>query len=181
MAPVCVLDSCVLYPVVVRDPLLTLAILDAFEPRWTEAILDEMTRNVLADHPTIDPSHFEAGSVGAIRRGSRPHLSRVEPVTRGGIGRLRNSWSQTQPITESHQECRDGDQTIFEGTSEVQTCEVAAEAFATLDGSPLVPVGKVPMIAWKRCRRRATTTATAPQRHRPVRMAERTRTLSPDA
>ncbi len=68
MAPVYVLDSCVLYPVVIRDLLLTLATLDAFEPRWTEAILDEMTRNVLADHPTIDPAHFEAGSVGAMRR-----------------------------------------------------------------------------------------------------------------
>lgn len=68
MAPVYVLDACVLYPVVIRDLLLTLATLDAFEPRWTEAILDEMTRNVLADHPTIDPAHFEAGSVGAMRR-----------------------------------------------------------------------------------------------------------------
>lgn len=68
MAPVHVLDSCVLYPVVIRDLLLTLAALDAFEPRWTEAILDEMTRNVLADHSTIDPAHFEAGSVGAMRR-----------------------------------------------------------------------------------------------------------------
>lgn len=68
MAPVYVLDACVLYPVVIRDLLLTLATLDAFEPRWTEAILDEMRRNVIADHPTIDPAHFEAGSVGAMRR-----------------------------------------------------------------------------------------------------------------
>jgi PIN domain len=68
VAPVYVLDSCVLYPVVTRDLLLTLATLDAFEPRWTEAILDEMTRNVLAHHPTIDPAHFEAGSVGAMRQ-----------------------------------------------------------------------------------------------------------------
>ena len=68
MAPVYVLDACVLYPVVIRDLLLTLATLDVFEPRWTEAILDEMTRNVLADHPNIDPAHFVAGSVGAMRR-----------------------------------------------------------------------------------------------------------------
>jgi hypothetical protein len=68
VAPVYVLDACVLYPVVIRDLLLTLATLDAFEPRWTEAILDEMTRNVLADYPTINPADFEAGSVGAMRR-----------------------------------------------------------------------------------------------------------------
>jgi hypothetical protein len=69
VAPVYVLDACVLYPVVIRDLLLTLATLDAFEPRWTEAILDEMARNVLVNHPTIDPERFEAGSVGAMRRG----------------------------------------------------------------------------------------------------------------
>lgn len=68
MAPAYVLDACVLYPVVIRDLLLTLATLDAFEPRWTEAILDEMTRNVLADHPNIHPAHFEADSLGAMRR-----------------------------------------------------------------------------------------------------------------
>ena len=68
MAPVYVLDACVLYPVVLRDLLLTLATLDAFEPRWTDAILDEMTRNVLADHPSIDQAQFHTRSVGAMRR-----------------------------------------------------------------------------------------------------------------
>ena len=79
MAPVYVLDACVLYSVVIRDLLLTLAALDAFEPRWTEAILDEMTRNMLADHPTINPTPFEAGSVGAMRRAFP-----VAPVLRCG-------------------------------------------------------------------------------------------------
>ena len=56
MAPVYVLDAGVLYPVVLRDLLLTLGALDALEPRWTESILDEMTRNVLADmFWSIDP------------------------------------------------------------------------------------------------------------------------------
>ena len=68
MAPVYVLDACVLYPVVLRDLLLTLATLDAFEPRWTDAIIDEMTRNVLADRPDIEPSKFEEGVIGAMRR-----------------------------------------------------------------------------------------------------------------
>ncbi len=69
MAPVYVLDACVLYPVVLRDLLLTLATLDAFEPRWSESIIDEMRRNVLADRPDIDPAQFDARSVGAMRRG----------------------------------------------------------------------------------------------------------------
>lgn len=68
MAPVYVLDACVLYPVVLRDLLLTLAALDAFEPRWTEAVIDEMTRNVFVDHPGIDPAQFEARVLGAMRR-----------------------------------------------------------------------------------------------------------------
>lgn len=46
MAPVYLLDACVLYPVVLRDLLLTLSAFDAFEVRWTEAILDEMATNV---------------------------------------------------------------------------------------------------------------------------------------
>ena len=68
MAPAYVLDACVLYPVVLRDLLLTLATLDAFEPHWTDAIIDEMTRNVLADGPDIEPSKFEKRVIGAMRR-----------------------------------------------------------------------------------------------------------------
>ena len=68
MAPVYVLDACVLYPVVLRDLLLTLGALDAFDPRWTESILDEMTRNVLADRPDIESAQFDARLVGAMRR-----------------------------------------------------------------------------------------------------------------
>ena len=77
MAPVYVLDACVLYPVVLRDLLLTLGALDALEPRWTESILDEMTRNVLADmFWSIDPA--------APRRG-RPY----EPSSNVGMSRNR--------------------------------------------------------------------------------------------
>ena len=67
MAPVYVLDACVLYPVVLRDLLLTLSAFDAFEVRWTDAILDEMTRNVLANHPGVDPARFDERVVGSMR------------------------------------------------------------------------------------------------------------------
>jgi hypothetical protein len=41
------LDACVLFPVGVRDTLLTVAEHQVYVPRWTEEILDEMARNVV--------------------------------------------------------------------------------------------------------------------------------------
>lgn len=67
MAPVYVLDACVLYPVVLRDLLLTLSVFDAFEVRWTESILEEMTRNVRAKRPDVDPARFDERVVGSMR------------------------------------------------------------------------------------------------------------------
>lgn len=49
MAFPALLDACVLYPVGVRDLLLSVAEREVYTPHWTEAILDEMTRNVVAD------------------------------------------------------------------------------------------------------------------------------------
>jgi predicted nucleic acid-binding protein len=63
-----VLDACVLYPPSLRDLLLTLAVLDAFDVRWSDEILDEVTRNVLADHPDIDKARFVEHTIGAMRR-----------------------------------------------------------------------------------------------------------------
>lgn len=68
MAPVYVLDACVLYPVVLRDLLLTLSAFDAFEARWTEQIIGEMARNVLVNHPEVDPARFDERVVGSMRR-----------------------------------------------------------------------------------------------------------------
>jgi hypothetical protein len=51
-----VLDACVLYPPSLRDLLLTLAALDAYDVVWSETILAEVERNVLADHPDIEPA-----------------------------------------------------------------------------------------------------------------------------
>jgi predicted nucleic acid-binding protein len=61
-----VLDACVLYPPSLRDFLLTLASLDAFEVRWSEEILNEVERNVVADYPDVDPQQFRRHTIGAM-------------------------------------------------------------------------------------------------------------------
>lgn len=65
---VAVLDANVLYPQWLRDVLLTLAAFGYYEPRWSERIIDEMRRNVLSDHPDIDPERFDAVTLTALRR-----------------------------------------------------------------------------------------------------------------
>ena len=62
-----VLDSCVLYPASLRDLLLTLASFDAYDVAWTEEILEELRRNVVADHPGIDAGRFVKHTLGAMR------------------------------------------------------------------------------------------------------------------
>jgi predicted nucleic acid-binding protein len=54
-----VLDACVLYPVVVRDLLLTAAALDLFVPIWSDTIVDEMRRNILADRSDVEPESID--------------------------------------------------------------------------------------------------------------------------
>jgi hypothetical protein len=49
-------DACVLYPAPLRDLLMQLALTDRFQARWTDAIHDEWTRNVLANRPDLSPA-----------------------------------------------------------------------------------------------------------------------------
>jgi hypothetical protein len=61
-----VLDANVLYPQWLRDVMLTLAAMGYYEPRWSTQIIDEMRRNVLADHPSIDPHRFDDTTIAAL-------------------------------------------------------------------------------------------------------------------
>ena len=64
---VVVLDTCVLFPPSLRDLVLTLGALGAYEVRWSDAILEELIRTVVAQYPDIDPARFEATTVAAMR------------------------------------------------------------------------------------------------------------------
>lgn len=69
--PVAVLDANVLYPQWLRDVMLTLAAEGSFQPAWSRQIIDEMRRNVLRNHPEIDPDRFDAVTVGTLHRRAR--------------------------------------------------------------------------------------------------------------
>lgn len=46
-------DACVLYPAPIRDLLMEIAISDLVAAKWTEAIHDEWTRNLVANRPEL--------------------------------------------------------------------------------------------------------------------------------
>lgn len=52
-------DACVLYPAPLRDLLMWLSISDLFRARWTEAILDEWTRNLLKNRPALSRTQLD--------------------------------------------------------------------------------------------------------------------------
>lgn len=64
---IAVLDANVLYPQWLRDVMLTLAAMGYYEPRWSSHIIDEMRRNVLADHPNIDARRYDDITIAALR------------------------------------------------------------------------------------------------------------------
>jgi len=75
-----VLDACVLYPPSLRDLLLTLAALDAFDIRWSVPILDELARNVLEDNPEVDADHFTRHTLGRMRAAFPEAMTAVDQV-----------------------------------------------------------------------------------------------------
>jgi predicted nucleic acid-binding protein len=58
MAFAVVLDACVLHSAPVRDLLIRLARTGVFRARWTEQILDEVFRSILARRPDLDANRL---------------------------------------------------------------------------------------------------------------------------
>lgn len=52
-------DACVLYPAPLRDLLMHVAMTDLYRAKWTDAIHDECTRNVLKDRPDSTPEQLQ--------------------------------------------------------------------------------------------------------------------------
>lgn len=56
---VVVYDANVLYPSTLRDVLIRAGVARLVRPRWTEQILDEVFRNLLANRPDLDPKRLQ--------------------------------------------------------------------------------------------------------------------------
>jgi len=53
------LDACVLYPMTIRDLLLTFADEDLFMPFWSNEIQKEWKRNLIQNRPDLDPKRID--------------------------------------------------------------------------------------------------------------------------
>lgn len=58
MAYTALLDACVLYPNMLRDLLLRLAVTDLYRAKWSADIHDEWMRSLAANRPDIPPEHI---------------------------------------------------------------------------------------------------------------------------
>src|SRR5688572_28765472 len=75
-----ILDACTMYPMLVRDVLLTLAAHEFFSPKWSLKIRDEWTRNLAArlrEKTCPDPQ----AQVGKISRAVTAAFPDAEVVT----------------------------------------------------------------------------------------------------
>jgi hypothetical protein len=61
-----VLDACTMFPMLVRDVLLTMAAHEFFSPKWSPRIEDEWTRNLVARMTERDGSEVARGKVARI-------------------------------------------------------------------------------------------------------------------
>ena len=59
MAFAVVYDACVLYPSIVRDVLIRVAIEGTVRAHWSDQILDEVFRNLKKNRPDLDPANLD--------------------------------------------------------------------------------------------------------------------------
>ncbi|WP_204336827.1 PIN domain-containing protein [Cryomorpha ignava] len=62
-----VIDACVLYPAPIRDVLLSMAFEGLFEPKWSRAIQDEWTGNLLINREDLNKKQLD-GTIQAMNR-----------------------------------------------------------------------------------------------------------------
>jgi len=84
MALVAILDASVLYPLPLRDTLLRIAETGLYDPCWSERILDEVARNLIAKRGATDAQ--TEGLLAAMRCAfdtatvPEPAIARLEPA-----------------------------------------------------------------------------------------------------
>jgi len=76
MAFAVVYDACVLYPSIVRDVLIRVAIEGTVRAHWSDRILDEVFRNLKKSRPDLDPAKLDRTDdrhvlAAAIRAGAQ--------------------------------------------------------------------------------------------------------------
>ena len=59
MAFIAVYDACVLYPSTLRGLLIRIAQAGLVQAKWTDAILDEVFRNLRDNRPDLDPDRLK--------------------------------------------------------------------------------------------------------------------------
>ena len=63
--PRALLDANVLYPAPLRDLLMWLGVTRSYEPRWSDAIFEEWSRNLLLNRPDLRPEQLEYTYTGS--------------------------------------------------------------------------------------------------------------------
>ncbi|HHR6079621.1 TPA: PIN domain-containing protein [Providencia alcalifaciens] len=78
-----VLDACVLYPSLLRDLLMHLAITGLYQAKWTETIQDEWQRNLLINRP--DLTQKQLIRTASLMNNALPdaRVSQYEPLIEG--------------------------------------------------------------------------------------------------
>ena len=83
-----ILDANVLYPQLLRDTLLSLAVHRLYHARWTAKIHDEWTRNLAKDRPDLAT---RLPSVVALMNASVPELQKIPALS--AIKQMRALWT----------------------------------------------------------------------------------------
>ena len=76
-------DACVLYPSVVRDVLIRVAIEGTVRAHWSDRILDEVFRNLKKNRPDLDPAKLDRTGVSWRRHLRDANVTGYESIIDG--------------------------------------------------------------------------------------------------